>query len=320
MSDSEDDQLNDYSLLLKKKNNVKLKRGSKTNDHVNLDRLETARSALFECLSQPPKPSAKSSSKGVLSREYPYHTRIVQNKGTHLHSMGFSLKGVITLYPEEAAFLVSRNALIVVEEEREAQRDVLFEDYCEIMCTKSDDWITFDKYLVYAYLKRLGFIVMRAQQPTSSRPKSPSFWRLLLDKMLNWHQRKKTHGPLAWRYSHKTYTSLYSTLQIVPCSPWYRPFESLVGMDWYVYKPRPSFSKKNPGQPDFKVIVRHVRDSVPSLDEQHQLFGQENQFVVALVGDADGITFLRMNGDDMQDISQRLHTIKAQKKQFHIEK
>ncbi|KAI8389285.1 hypothetical protein BD560DRAFT_381170 [Blakeslea trispora] len=309
MSDSEDDLL-DYSILSKKKNNKALKRGSKNEN--SLDRLEAARSALFDCLKTQKRPSAKSSSQGVFSKSYPYYTNITQSKGTHLHSVGFSVKGVITLYPEEAAFLVSRSALVATD----GEKDVLFEDYCEVMCTQSDGWITFDKYLVYAYLKRLGFIVMRASNtPTlPTQTKTLSCWRLLLKKMVGWHHSPAS--PLAWHYSHKTYASLYSTLQIIPSHPWYRPFESpaVSGMDWYVYKPRPSFSKKNPGQPDFKVIVRHVSDTLPSLDEQHQLFGQESQLVVALVGDAESITFLRMNGDDMQDISQRLHSIKPQKR------
>ncbi|KAI8098346.1 uncharacterized protein B0P05DRAFT_576674 [Gilbertella persicaria] len=310
MSDYEDDeQLMDYSQLLKK-NHKKLKRGSKANDtaHVDIDQLDKARSALFECIGQVTK--VKNTSRGVLATTFPYYTSILQNKGTHLHTMGFSIKGVITLYPEEAAFLVSRSALIVTAQDK----PILFEDYCQILCEKGDNWITFEKYQVYAYLKRLGFIVMRAHRPIPT-PKAPiqvSVWRYLLNRMTAWIYDPNKNRPLAWNYSHRTYASVYSTLQIIPSSPWYRPFMTFV--DWYVYKPKSGWKKKDPGVPDFKVIVKNIHDPMPSLDEQAQLFTQDKQFIVALVGDAESITFLKLAGDDMQDISQRIQPIPSQKR------
>jgi hypothetical protein len=55
---------------------------------------------------------------------------------------------------------------------------------------------------------------------------------------------------------------VYSTLRIVPSTSWYRPFthqstsaSRFPSFDFDVYKPKPTWKKKNPGVPDFKVVV-----------------------------------------------------------------
>lgn len=256
-----------------------LKRGNKSSQTGSI---ETARNALFECLKYE-RSATKQSSKGVLDRNTPpYWTRITANKGTHFHTMGFSHNGAITLYPEEAAFLVSRNALVLTDGDDET---VDFQDFCELLCDPdTDGWITFDKYQVYAYLKRLGYIVLRSNPveistitPSDCNMKNSSIWRLYFDKISSWIYKNKDI-PLVWNYKYTSYrmsfyhfntTSLliihigaiYSTLQIIPSSPWYKPFyKSLCrSFDWNVYKPRSSWKKKDPGTPDFRIVVNKLR-------------------------------------------------------------
>ncbi|OAD04018.1 hypothetical protein MUCCIDRAFT_91949 [Mucor lusitanicus CBS 277.49] len=331
MSDAEDDEvLIDYSQLLAKKRQLHSKksqapkRGEKANDQQQLAK---SRQALFECIAHT-VPMPKNASQGQLSTSHPYYTTITKSKGTHLHSMGFSHQGAITLFPEEAAFLVARNALTVTQHDVDP---VGFEDYCQLMCECCDGWITFDKYQVYAYLKRLGYIVVRSRKlatitaQQTAQKEQPSMFQLLLDTITHWIQPLQNR-PLVWDYKCRSYPHMYSTLQIIPSTPWYRPFYTSLcpTFDWDVYKPRPSWKKKDPGEPDFRVVVRSIHEAMPTLYEQKQLFGQligtsnanykpalkrtelgllAPTFVMALVGDAEGITFLRLAGDGVQDVS-----------------
>lgn len=123
--------------------------------------------------------------------------------------MGFSQKGVITLFPEEAAFLVSRDALIVTNEYNQL---LGFQDFCEILCEESDGWISFDKYQVYAYLKRLGYIVLRSKAvdlaslklETSVIEDSSSIWDIFVHKLTFWIY-KDSRLPLVWDYKYSSY-------------------------------------------------------------------------------------------------------------------
>lgn len=166
-----------------------LKRGVKpnaTNDIVD-DQLQMAMQGLFQCISHKEKP-AKNISLGHLNGNY---VTISQNKGGHSHTMGFSNKGVITFYLEEAAFLTARNALIVYDK---SEKVLEFEDFCEMICEESDSWITYDKYQVYAYLKRLGFIVMRSKGDISNPTRINYFNRPNISRRLP-----------VWDYLYKDY-------------------------------------------------------------------------------------------------------------------
>lgn len=196
MSD-EEEELVDYSRLLKKGP----KRGTTS--------LEASRQALFECLQTKPKLPKQCSQGVLLSRQPPFWTRITINKGTHLRTMGFSDKGTICLFPEEAAFLVSRDALIVKDE-----NDTLlaFQDFCMLLCDKeTDGWITFDKYQVYAYLKRLGYIVTRSKTVIESEPvieriqkRDHSLWDLFCNSLSSWIYKNRKL-PLVWDYRYSSY-------------------------------------------------------------------------------------------------------------------
>ncbi|KAG2228969.1 hypothetical protein INT48_006079 [Thamnidium elegans] len=333
MSDEEDEELLDYSRLLKKTRAPK--RGNKSTDTTTeLDQrsVEITRNALFECIQVKPN-LPKQCSRGQLNQlSTPYWTTITVSKGTHLRTVGFANKGMVTLFPEEAAFLVSRDALVVTNQDDQVLK---FQDFCMMLCDQdTDGWITFDKYQVYAYLKRLGYIVLRSKYsvPVTKEIDSPdnttatSLWDLFCRYLSCWIY-KNNRLPLVWDYKYSSYREIYSTLQIIPSSPWYKPFyKSLCRtFDWDVYKPTSSFKKKEPGVPDFRVIVNNIHDHIPSLHEQNQLFSQlvgvpnnsyqpvKNTelkefgggptFVMALVGDAEGVSFLRMIGDGLADIA-----------------
>lgn len=135
-----------------------------------------------------------------------------------------------------------------------------------------------DRFLVYALLKRLGYLVLDFRQ---FAPHDGAYTQLQtkLSSPLPWTQRvADALGKLgAWGrtllqtyyqgYSHHlTYTLAFESLSLVQR---YRPFESLALPPqentctpvFNVWKPLPRFSKKNPPLPDFQVAIVNVAES-----------------------------------------------------------
>ncbi|KAI8880750.1 hypothetical protein K501DRAFT_286712 [Backusella circina FSU 941] len=304
MSDSEEEIIN-YSKLIK--------RGRK-------DTPIDSRQALFQCIADKGT-IPKAVSHGKLDPFPPHWTTITINKGTHLHSMGFTHQGKVKLHTEEAAYLIARNALVVENTD--------FERYCEMMYEAKDGFINYDKYQVYAYLKRLGFIVMRAAKEENIPSTQTLLRESIVDRVLHWLYSRNKNGPLVWDYKCRHYKSVYSTLRIIPSTTWYTPFTTnpssslrFPSFDFNVYKPRPTWKKKNPGVPDYKIVVSNVQEAIPTLQEQAHLFNQlshtdTNQyavlrnmdtrhtptFIMALAADSEGVLFLRMTGTGLADIS-----------------
>lgn len=214
MSDEEEEEeLLDYSRLLKKTRAPK--RGNKSTDTSNehdQSSVEAARNALFECIQVKPN-LPKQCSRGQLNQlAAPYWTTITVSKGTHLRTVGFANKGTVTLFPEEAAFLVSRDALVVTNQDDQVLK---FQDLCMLLCDMdTDGWITFDKYQVYAYLKRLGYIVLRSKYsvPTNKAIDSPattntSLWDLFCSNLSRWIY-KNNRLSLVWDYKYTSYRKM----------------------------------------------------------------------------------------------------------------
>ena len=196
-----------FTLYFSKKNQAPRRTNKST--EVEHDAVTIAREALFDCIEYQGKMTKQCSKGSIVLDSPPCWTTISVSKGTHLHTMGFSHRGAITLYPEEAAFLISRNALIVTDEN---DKVLNFQDFCQLLCDQdTDGWITFERYQVYAYLKRLGYIVQRSKPfelpPTTIEPyESPSIsiWKLFFDKLSYWMYRNNDM-PLVWNYKYKNY-------------------------------------------------------------------------------------------------------------------
>ncbi|KAF9433125.1 tRNA splicing endonuclease 54 [Entomortierella beljakovae] len=95
--------------------------------------------------------------------------RVTLNKGTHFVSMGHTLRGQIYLFPEEALYLVDRGSLLVEHHGSELTVQQMWNIYLTIPLCHSgqikengqDNTMVMNRYLAYAYLKRLGFTVIR---------------------------------------------------------------------------------------------------------------------------------------------------------------
>lgn len=84
--------------------------------------------------------------------------RLTLNKGTHFVSMGHTLHGQIYLYPEEALYLVDRGSLLIDHQGVNMSVQQMWTTY--LTCNHTPG-LAMERYLAYAYLKRLGFVVIR---------------------------------------------------------------------------------------------------------------------------------------------------------------
>lgn len=121
--------------------------------------------------------------------------------------MGHTLKGNIYLYPEEALYLVDRSSLLAEHNGADItvqQTWSLCLSQPETLTKQRDSTQAMDRYLTYAYLKRLGYVVTRPgtydPRTVDTKPQTPAtpvssaltsetngsrlssfLWRLLVD-------------------------------------------------------------------------------------------------------------------------------------------
>lgn len=73
-------------------------------------------------------------------------TKLIQPRGIHLRVMGHAAGGKVSLYLEEAAWLVSIQHLQVTDQQDGHQLDM--QDYYAMVFGGEDGWISFEKYQV----------------------------------------------------------------------------------------------------------------------------------------------------------------------------
>lgn len=165
MSDSEDEEQRDFYALFHKTRQVhtlklvlvfltrslptcsivREKDNTPDNSTEQKEALDASRNALFTLLGEERRASAKSTSKGVLDRSSGL-TKLIQPRGIHLRVMGHAAGGKVSLYLEEAAWLVSMQHLQVIDEQDGRTLDM--QDYYSMVFGGQDGWISFEKYQV----------------------------------------------------------------------------------------------------------------------------------------------------------------------------
>ncbi|RUS22523.1 hypothetical protein BC937DRAFT_88617 [Endogone sp. FLAS-F59071] len=270
-----------------------------------------SRDALITLIKEERKVSSKNVCHGMYSLRTGL-TRIDTIRGNYLHNMGHTVAGKITLYPEEALFLVSRGALAAVLEEGEEEAyttgPLSFQQAWARMVGEDDDWtrVRFERYQVYAYLKRLGYITIRSQLhttiitlPSSSqalvytrnqiiaRFLSPLLWVLpwLYYTLMPWQWKLWDLRSITKPGRYRSYATIFSRLQIIPSRTRssIKPTTSLLAtqffpsqleytIDFDVYKPLPTWKKSDPGEPDYRVVVCSSRTPPPTLPTLTRLF------------------------------------------------
>ncbi|KAI0072563.1 hypothetical protein K474DRAFT_1604894 [Panus rudis PR-1116 ss-1] len=284
--------------------------------------LDRARSAMLNALRAPRNTSSKGISYGVW---YPDIARVhvTTARGTHLASMGHSVarqslhEGTsqskapkrLELLPEEAIYLIERGAMFCWKtldpallqfphsEGVEGAPMTVQQAFAEMI---GRDDLSLEKYQVYSYLRRLGYVVTRTKPPTFAYPLAapfpkphrppPSLFRLLssifnrvlgmFSRGINWWQPVQ-HNP--WWHLNMSYASVFKSLRFIPSghetplkytenlheSSTSSPYQIFFN----VYKPSTPFKKTAPPAPDFSVVVVNARTTpMPTLEELSNLF------------------------------------------------
>ncbi|KAF8628795.1 hypothetical protein AX15_003711 [Amanita polypyramis BW_CC] len=304
--------------------------------------LGRAREAMFDALRATRTTSSKNISYGIwypnLSR-----THVTVARGTHFTSVGHSaprperasyddddgndLAGVtitskvqkrLELLPEETIYLVERGSMLcwkalppgpstttlMLEGSVSGAPMSVQQVYSEMI---GREGLTLGKLQVYTYLKRLGYVVTRAEPPdpyypvpspvvTPQKLSPPSvlqrLWSLLshVARFVTgrrvfrdwWHPVKLSR----WLSHSKNYQFIFRSLRFIIPSGHKTPLhQSQVHKDriadtpykifYNVYKPNTPFKKTAPGKPDFQVVVVDARTTpMPTLHELANLFGQ----------------------------------------------
>lgn len=170
-----------------------------------------------------------------------------------------------------------------------------------------DGALTFERYSVYANLKRSGYTVMRAPSWDSPGlepdvdcyakiPNMPprawlagllkyytSWWDVLTATDGHVHDHERRHGPLVRPGLYRSYAEIYRRLALIPYhdpAARFGPDDSESATDpnfritYHVWKPgSTTFKKSAPGIPDFRIAVVNARENaVPTLQEIGALF------------------------------------------------
>ncbi|CAO3667784.1 unnamed protein product [Umbelopsis ramanniana] len=256
---------------------------------------------MFEALTEKRLVSAKSISKGILDRDSQL-VLVRAPRGNYFQSIGRSVKGTLTLYLEEACFLMNVGQLHIEDYEG---KTISFRDLYVAVLNSADGWCSFERYQTYAYLKRLGYHVIRSDailpiahtvQPRTSTWMFPittfainyivSTIRSVINRMKKmWHVGCRTGALWVWQRDHVThpllpriqshfnYASIFSTLRTIPSTrSAYVPSARLHVIDYDVHKPLPTWKKTNPGQPTYRVSVFRASDHFPTPLGLQQLF------------------------------------------------
>ncbi|KAF9186536.1 tRNA-splicing endonuclease subunit sen54 [Haplosporangium sp. Z 767] len=256
--------------------------------------------------------------------------------------MGHTLHGQIYLYPEEALYLVDRGSLIIEHHSVEMTVQQVWSVYLSqarifdrtqqdatrgIRNGEDDSSEALNRYLTYAYLKRLGFVVIRpgtyGQQSDARKLQTSEqaiirfsagalFWSALWTSVIEvWKSNtsaivagigswfapftklwNREHSrPLVANNASLNYDQILKTLQIIPdmrlaqprmpanqgvhCDNKKARTRPRREVDYEVYKPAGAFKKRQPGIPDYKVVVVSPTAALPTLGEfAHLMDGQ----------------------------------------------
>lgn len=215
-------------------------------------------------------------------------------RGPHFKTVGKAdKKGVLWLLPEETIYLVERGNLECWWEEGIPMSLQGVYASCLEGCGG------LERYQVYAYLKRAGYIIQRAptffdENPTTATPTptvlpptAPAgaigIFTTIASRLASLlTPSPPPSGPLITSSTYRSYPAIYQRLSLIPShhpphsasyplnpSSSTSPFR----ITYHIWKPQPHFKKSDPPPPDFRVAVVSARETnIPTLQELSGLF------------------------------------------------
>lgn len=222
------------------------------------------------------------------------------------------IKAGLTLNSLETVFLVERGSMLIYLSDETfvdflTNDDATFDyeslqklDLAYLYSLAFDGEYSLDDYQVYTYLKRLGYLIQPFKQfkPQESRVVPTNtfatvfqqIWKFPLFRNISTMLNKI--GILAYpitsslHYLTKHYVNYHSIFQSLNLIPSYQAFESLeteptadpqYKLAFNIWKPTPTFSKKNPPVPDFQICIINTNTAnFPDLKTIHAIYNQLN--------------------------------------------
>ncbi|KAL8992819.1 MAG: hypothetical protein Q9188_007488 [Gyalolechia gomerana] len=165
------------------------------------------------------------------------------------------------------------------------------------------DGLSLERYIVYAGLRRSGYIVLRApgwyedeeesqgraditiHQMQQQKDQTFSIWQWIHKNFLERKPRDPPPlGPLVGPGLYRSYSDIYRLLNLIPyhdpsqptttstplspCSSTPSAKPPFLRPHFHIYKPTPNFRKTAPGSPDFHLTVLSAReDNFPTLSQ-----------------------------------------------------
>lgn len=211
-------------------------------------------------------------------------------------------EGRLSLLPEEALYLVERGSLDLRVEDSGEGRDEgvgmsLQACYAYLL---GREGLTLERYIVFAGLKRSGYVVQRAptwrdedwdkgyippRQVERGRPLG--LWARLYRGLFEGRERERPpQGPLVTPGLYRSYWDIYRHLALIPAHDAAMPIDresqrSSAGMGhptspthprirccFHVWKPSSDFKKSAPPPPDFRIAVINAREEAFPVMEQ----------------------------------------------------
>ncbi|KAI8823696.1 uncharacterized protein EV422DRAFT_565621 [Fimicolochytrium jonesii] len=246
---AEDEGGVDYRWLLSQdsKTQAPILRGTKEfgpdGSNAQSKALEESRNALHTILQEERRASSRSMNEAEWD---PHHcvARVTVQRGTYYQAAGTTVGSDLYLLPEEALFMIERNAMMLTYRGGLCSMQQAF-DLLVGLEDVGGDMVDMDGYQVYAYLKRLGYAVLRTHLPPFLRPvrakrrigpssttvsTRPSFSVLatigsfgrLFNRLIGWllawwlPRRSTPHWPIVDLRRCRYSTDVFRQLQIIP--------------------------------------------------------------------------------------------------------
>lgn len=234
VKEEEEEAGRDYSVFLRRAQEIDgLKKEAPKDqfpDGTQIEMIRRSNCAMYAVISAPKTQSFKSLSEGFWDAEKRL-VRVELAKGHFAKTMGQFMDGYLHLLPYEAYYLVDRASLVVYNPHPIPLRTLF------TLCFRNKSEL--DSYLVYAHLKRLGYVVRPFEELQDELPGSGE--------------------------TKISKSELFGSVKFVRRTPYKRARN--IPVDFAVYKPNTPFKKSEPRKPDFMVKVCHFehRDEFTSI-------------------------------------------------------
>lgn len=299
------DELQDFRFLSHLSQSTSIpRRGEKDFEHhgtqSQTSTLDASRHAMHNALSVPRTHNPKSV---IIGHFYPDDgtTVIDHPKGQNLRTIGKGdAMGRLSLLPEEALYMVERGSMDLRWGSEELE-DISMSLQAAYVYLLGNRGLTLERYMVFAGLKRLGYVVQRAKEwyPEDYdkgyvAPRQlerlgtfAQFYRYLFEAEIT---ERPQRGPLVAPGLYRSYASIYRLLTIIPAHdpslPTDResqrssasmghptsPTHPRIRCSFHVWKPTSDFKKATPPPPDFRIAVINAREeSFPVLEQLDDL-------------------------------------------------